>query len=146
MTNNTFKKNLKEIRSKKYPSQKIFAEVLNIPYTTYSQYENGKREPSFEKLVLIADTLDVSIDTLLRGVTPKTLMEYIYQTLKDNMLSEEKIIDYSQENDGFRIKTSSGLIDISQSLCDEIIANSRKKQKEYIRSEIRKQLMKQRQS
>lgn len=144
MNNNTFANNLKKIRTQKYPSQKAFAEKLNIPYTTYAQYEAGKREPNFNKLVLIADILSVSIDALFKGTTPPTTINYIRQTLQDNLLPDEELIDYSEENDGFRIKTASGTLDLPQSLCDNIIANSIVKQKEYIRTQLKKELKNQR--
>lgn len=144
MTNNVFGKNLKKIRQKKYPSQKAFSEIINIPYTTYAQYEAGKREPNFDKLVLIADALTISLDALFKGTTPPSSINYIGQSLKDNLLPDEELIDYTEDNDGFRIKTASGTLDLPQSLCEEIIANSLVKQKEYIRTQLAKELKNQR--
>lgn len=56
---------IKEILELKDMSQKQFALLLQIPYTTLSGYINDKREPDFKTLVDIANTLNVSIDYLL---------------------------------------------------------------------------------
>ncbi|WP_302939570.1 helix-turn-helix domain-containing protein [Megamonas funiformis] len=42
-----------------------FADVLDIPYNTYTAYENQKREPKLEMLIKIADLLNVSLDDLV---------------------------------------------------------------------------------
>ncbi len=41
-------------------SQKDFAKKLNIPISTYSNYENNNREPDSETLIKIATALNVS--------------------------------------------------------------------------------------
>lgn len=48
-----------------FKSAKEFAKVLDIEYSTYMGYENRGREPKYEVLIKIADTLDVSPDELL---------------------------------------------------------------------------------
>ena len=40
--------NIKKIRKDKKMSQKDMAKILNIPCSTYSNYENNNREPSAE--------------------------------------------------------------------------------------------------
>lgn len=45
------------------------AEKLNLPYTTYSNYENDEREPNSEMLIKISKFYNVSTDFLL-GLTP----------------------------------------------------------------------------
>ena len=45
-----FWQNLKEVRREKYAKRKDFAAALGIPYPTYSQYENGKRQPDYENM------------------------------------------------------------------------------------------------
>lgn len=62
----SFQENLKYYREKSgYKTAKDFADVLNIPYTSYVAYENKGREPKYEMLCKIADLLEVSIDDLL---------------------------------------------------------------------------------
>lgn len=62
----SFQKNLKYYRKKAgYKTARDFAEVLNIPYTSYVAYENKKREPKYQTLIQIANALNVSIDKLI---------------------------------------------------------------------------------
>ena len=56
---------LKELRSQSNMQQKDVCASLNIPQNTYSQYENGKREPDSETLSRIADFFGVSVDYIL---------------------------------------------------------------------------------
>lgn len=50
-------------------SKREAAEKLNLPYTTYSNYENDEREPNSEMLIKISQFYNVSVDFLL-GLTP----------------------------------------------------------------------------
>ena len=56
---------LKEIRNQLNIPQKDVCASLRIPQNTYSQYENGKREPDSDTLSRIADFFDVTVDYLL---------------------------------------------------------------------------------
>lgn len=74
----SFQENLKYYREKSgYKTAKDFADVLNIPYTSYIAYENKGREPKYEMLCKIADLLEVSTDDLLGRKEPR---------LKDNLM------------------------------------------------------------
>lgn len=60
-----FPKRLNETRkSKGFTAQKM-ADFLGLALRSYQFYESGKRSPSLETLVAIADILDVSVDYLL---------------------------------------------------------------------------------
>lgn len=62
----SFQENLKYYREKAgYKQAKDFAQILNIPYSTYVGYESKNREPKYEMLCKIADLLEVSTDDLL---------------------------------------------------------------------------------
>lgn len=56
---------LKQLREERKLSQKDVANKLNIPPTTYSGYENNKREPNSEMLINLADFFNCSIDYLI---------------------------------------------------------------------------------
>lgn len=56
---------IKEIRKSKKITAKELANFVNVAESTMSLYENGKREPDFKTLCLIAEYLDVSVDYLL---------------------------------------------------------------------------------
>lgn len=58
---------LKEIRKKKKLSQLKVAMDLSISREALSHYENGKRSPDVETLILLSDYFSVSIDYLIKG-------------------------------------------------------------------------------
>lgn len=61
---------LRELREKRGISMKDAADFLNIPYTTYVNYEKGTREPNIEALFRLADFFEVTIDELLERCAP----------------------------------------------------------------------------
>lgn len=56
---------IRELREAKGINMREAASQLNMPYTTYVNYEKGLREPTSEVLIQIADFYDVSIDYLV---------------------------------------------------------------------------------
>ena len=60
-----FSKRLREYRNKRSLTQQSMADILGISLRGYQFYEQGVSEPSISMLVLIANTLDVSLDILL---------------------------------------------------------------------------------
>lgn len=58
---------LKQIRKQKKYSQLKVAMDLSISREALSYYENGKRSPDIEMLVLLSDYFNVSIDYLITG-------------------------------------------------------------------------------
>ena len=58
---------LKKIRKLKKLTQQKVALDLNVSRECLSYYENGKRQPSLELLVLMSDYFNVSIDYLITG-------------------------------------------------------------------------------
>ena len=66
-----FAKNLKRFLKQKGYSQQKLAKALDYGYTAIANYESGRNEPSLDTLVILADTLDVSVDELL-GVKLKS--------------------------------------------------------------------------
>ena len=59
--------NIKDLRKKKGLTQKDMASLLNIPSSTYSNYENNNREPGKKILLNISEILGVSIYDLLNS-------------------------------------------------------------------------------
>ncbi|MGM9597281.1 MAG: helix-turn-helix domain-containing protein [Eubacteriales bacterium] len=64
---------LKEIRKKKGYTQLKVAMDLSISREALSYYENGKRSPDLQMLLLLSQYFDVSVDYLITGknFTPK---------------------------------------------------------------------------
>jgi len=56
---------IKELREARGLNMKEAARLLNMPYTTYVNYEKGLREPTSEVLIQIANFYDASIDYII---------------------------------------------------------------------------------
>lgn len=59
-----FSVRLKELRLQHGLTQRELVELLGIKRNKYSDWENGKCKPNYEKLEKIADLFDVSLDWL----------------------------------------------------------------------------------
>jgi len=60
-----FGERLRQIRKEKGLTQAEVAKLLSIGESTVSFYESGKRQPDYETLIRLSETLHVSIDYLL---------------------------------------------------------------------------------
>ena len=61
----TFCEKLEKLRKENGLTQAHMANLLGIKQPSYARYEDGTTEPNLERLVIIADTFDVSVDYLL---------------------------------------------------------------------------------
>ncbi|MBR2943961.1 MAG: helix-turn-helix transcriptional regulator [Clostridia bacterium] len=69
-----FSQRLKDLREDKDLSQDEIAKVLGTSQSYYAQYENGKRELSFSRAILLAKFYNVSLDYLAGIIsTPERL-------------------------------------------------------------------------
>jgi len=57
---------LRDLREDNDYTQEQIAKYLNVKQSTYSQYENGRRQIPVEALILLADLYHTSIDYILR--------------------------------------------------------------------------------
>lgn len=55
---------LKELRLQNKYTQGYIANYLCITQQAYANYENGKRLPDIEKLIMLADLYNISLDIL----------------------------------------------------------------------------------
>ncbi len=55
-------KRLKDLREDRDLTQEELVEILNMHKTTYTNYEQGKREPPFELIIKLAKFYNVTID------------------------------------------------------------------------------------
>lgn len=60
-----FSEKLKELRTKKGISQEELSELLDVSRQSISRYENGTAQPDFDKLLMLSNYFEVSIDFLL---------------------------------------------------------------------------------
>lgn len=61
----TFGERLNTIRKSRHITAQEMADILDIGLRSYRFYESNRSQPPYDKLVKIADTLDVSTDYLL---------------------------------------------------------------------------------
>ena len=59
-----FSERLKELRLKKGLTQTELGEKVGVKQNTFTNWEKGRREPSSENLIKLADLLEVSLDWL----------------------------------------------------------------------------------
>lgn len=125
---------IKEERLKAEPkiSQKEMAELLHIPVTTYSSYENNHREPNSDIIKKITEILGITIPYLLYGTENEdeytnfqAFIDYCYtlgysveSCVSDPSLSGEYYIRL--ENDVFYTLTPEEINRIMQSSEDYI--------------------------
>lgn len=62
---------LKRLREERGIDQKVLAIDLNVSQPTISDWENGRKTPSVDNLVRLADYFSVSLDCLLGRVDQK---------------------------------------------------------------------------
>ena len=58
--------NLKKIRNQKDLTQEGFAELIGVSGRIIYDYEDGFKYPSLNRVVIIAEVLGVTVDSLLR--------------------------------------------------------------------------------
>ena len=60
-----FKTRLKELRKAEGATQTDMAEAINVKLRQYQNLESGVSRPSFETLIALANTFDISLDDLV---------------------------------------------------------------------------------
>lgn len=90
-----FSRRLKYLRIKNNKSQKELAKLLSVGVSTISNYETGRNEPSYEKLIILAKYFNVSIDYLLGYSENKKIDETITDEdiLEIRLGNKHKLID-----------------------------------------------------
>lgn len=61
----SFAENLKQVRKEKNLSQEELAEILDVSRQAVSKWEQGIGYPEVEKLLLMANRLNISLDSLM---------------------------------------------------------------------------------
>lgn len=90
--------NIKKIRKSKGITQKEMSRLVDIPYSTYSNYENNNRTPPTDILNKIANYLDVSIYQLLGSeITPVDLA----RINQYDLINRNTILDYPIDKEKF---------------------------------------------
>lgn len=84
-----FNEHLKKLRKEKNLTQAQISEFIDVKQATYSRYESGEREPSYENLSMLACMFDVSIDYLLSDYLEISKERYL-KFKKEKKEEEEK--------------------------------------------------------
>lgn len=66
----SFAENLKILRKEKHLSQEQLAEIMDVSRQAVSKWEQGSGYPETEKLIALAERLEVSLDLLLLDKAP----------------------------------------------------------------------------
>lgn len=87
---------LKELRKQAHLTQVEFAKRLGIGQSSYADWERGKKKPTQENLVKIAQVLNVSIDYLVGNSEEKSNdldnVELLFRMNSKGLSKEEKEI------------------------------------------------------
>ena len=139
-----FGTNLRLARSKKYNTQAAFAKALDIPYSTYSQYENNKRQPDIEMLLKIADSLDVTVDSLLTNSKSDAYLSLVHNSIQGHLWFYENIDFNTDEINLCKLVTHNGIMKISHEWYSQLKQNLEAQIHKYIDEEVGKEITKQR--
>ena len=84
--------NIKDIRLRKGLTQADVAAALGVSSVVYSRYETGKRQPSIDVLIQMADIFGVTVDFLLgrQDIEDSTLSDYELQLLIASRKADER--------------------------------------------------------
>ena len=87
---------LKELRKQAHLTQVELAKRLGIGQSSYADWERGKKKPTQENLVKIAQVLNVSVDYLVGNSEEKSdeldNIELLFRTNSEGLSEEEKEI------------------------------------------------------
>ena len=107
-----FSERLKEARQNKQLTQNSLSNMLNISQGAYANWENGKREPNFENLSMLACIFDVSIDYLLSEyleISKERCLEFekeIKEGEKKKILEEDELKDFCKKLSRYEFEDS----------------------------------------
>jgi transcriptional regulator with XRE-family HTH domain len=89
--------NLKVLRECHNYTQQEIADIIGIDVYEYNLYEHGK-EPNHELLLLLADTLAIGVDTLLRVDIGNPLAANVHSQIHlGTGLAKQKAIDLAMK-------------------------------------------------
>lgn len=101
-----FEKKLFELRKQKGISQEELADKLNISRQTLSKWELGNSTPDMEKLILLSDYFEISLDELVFGNTIEKQKESLKEGITIAKVLDDKILTIENKQKtkkGFKI-------------------------------------------
>ena len=122
-----FKENLVALRKAAGISQKDFAQMLDIPITTLSGYENGGREPKFDLLIKMARLLSVTIDDLLQRELDEKfnllIRDKFQSKVRAQIIGDSVVITFPHENKEQMILSMQILADLLNFVTSLVVEN-----------------------
>lgn len=108
---------IKDLREEKNVSMMQAAKDVNLPYTTYVNYEKNLREPNFETLIALANYFEVSVDFLIGRNNIRTYFVDTHDSTNLKLNSKERAIicAYRELNEEGAEKVEEYIKDISSS-------------------------------
>ena len=98
-----FAENLKQLRKDRGLSQEALAELLDVSRQAVSKWEQGEGYPEVEKLLYLAKTLNISLDTLMStglsaaAPTPQITNSILITSPHENVIATCRSIHASQK-------------------------------------------------
>lgn len=86
-----FSERLKQLRTEKKMTQQTIADLVGVNRATYTNWENGKREPELDKVVDLATELNSTVDYLL-GNSDINYLDITENELKNLSKEEAKVL------------------------------------------------------
>lgn len=96
--NSIFSARLRSHRKELKKTQEQMAQLLNVRRSTYGEYERGKIMPPVDKIKILADYFDISVDYLMGNTNIKTHRERGENDAYDVSEQMNIILDYLQDN------------------------------------------------
>lgn len=89
----SFGENLRNVRKKKNITQEDLAEILGVSRQAISKWESDNGYPETEKLLVISEVLNISIDSLLNGISTLDVKQEIAEAESVKASNKLYIID-----------------------------------------------------
>ena len=102
---------IRELREAKGINMREAARLLNMPYTTYVNYEKGLREPTSEVLIQIADFYGTTIDFLVGRKTGN---------IPSSVHSPTETSKYTPSDEDIQFALFGGNDEITESMYEEV--------------------------
>ncbi|MGX7203422.1 hypothetical protein BCR22_13465 [Enterococcus plantarum] len=97
-----FSERLKQLRTEKKMTQQTIADLVGVNRATYTNWENGKREPELDKVVELATELNSTVDYLL-GNSDINYLDITEKELKNLSKEEAQILSDEMKKNLFSI-------------------------------------------
>lgn len=95
---NMFSVRLKAMRKERKETQEDIAKLLKVQRTTVGEYERGNIRPPMDKMKVLADHFEVSVDYLMGNTNFQTAEERNEESPNDVSKAMKKILEDLQKN------------------------------------------------